>query len=143
MKVIMITPFEQRLTVGRLDMTPGMLDSINRAGVETYDDLQRLSMQELLSIRGISYDKAFRLERAMNGAGLYLRRMGEGVFTGWKPYPRYQPEPGMYVVAIQFHFSIIYDIGEWKDGEWVRLFEDDRVVAFMAFEPYKGEEGKK
>ena len=56
--------------------------------------------------------------------------------TEWKTFPLHQPDPGLYIVAIKFHFSIIYDIGEWKNGEWVRLFEDDRVVAFMPFEPY-------
>ena len=62
--------------------------------------------------------------------------------TEWKPYPLHQPDPGLYIVAIRFHFSIIYDIGEWKDGEWVRLFEDDRVVAFMPFPKYEPEADK-
>ena len=63
--------------------------------------------------------------------------------TSWKNFPLHQPDPGWYLVAIPFHGTVIYDCAEWKDGEWVRLFEDDQVIAFMAFEPYKGEEEKK
>ena len=62
--------------------------------------------------------------------------------TEWKSYPLHQPDPGLYIVAIRFHFSIVYAVGEWKMGEWVHLFEDDKVIAFMPFEPYKPEEHK-
>ena len=57
--------------------------------------------------------------------------------TEWKSYPLHQPDPGLYIVAIRFHFSIVYAVGEWKMGEWVHLFEDDKVVAFMPFPHYQ------
>ena len=56
----------------------------------------------------------------------------------WKSYPLHQPDPGQYIVAIPFHGQIVYAVGEWKDGEWIRLFEDDRVIAFMPFPKYEG-----
>ena len=62
--------------------------------------------------------------------------------TEWKSYPLHQPDPGQYVVAIQFHGHIVHAVAEWKMGEWVHLFEDDKVVAFMEFEPYKPDEGR-
>ena len=64
--------------------------------------------------------------------------------TEWKPFPLHQPDPGQYIVAIPFHGQIVHAVAEWKLGEWVHLFEDDKVVAFMAFEPYKPKpEGKR
>ena len=58
----------------------------------------------------------------------------------WKPYPLHQPDPGWYLVAIPFHGTLIYDCAEWKYGEWVRVFEDDRIIAFQKIEPYQPDE---
>ena len=57
--------------------------------------------------------------------------------TDWKPYPLNVPDPGMYVVAFNYLGIVRYDVAEWKFGEWVGLFEDDKVIAFMKFSAYE------
>lgn len=55
----------------------------------------------------------------------------------WKSYPLNVPDPGLFVVAIRLNGQILYDVLEWKCGEWSMKFEDDQIVAFMALQPYK------
>lgn len=64
----------------------------------------------------------------------------ESSLREWKQFPLNVPDPGLYVVAIRLNGQILYDVLEWKCGEWSMKFEDDQIVAFMALQPYKDNE---
>jgi len=54
----------------------------------------------------------------------------------WKEFPLNVPDPGLYLVALRFLGKIRYWVCEWKYGEWVGLYEDDKVLAFQEITPY-------
>ena len=56
--------------------------------------------------------------------------------TAWKEFPLNRPDPGWYLVAIRFHGQITYDVAEWKCGEWIRVFDDDLIVAFQPIDEF-------
>lgn len=57
--------------------------------------------------------------------------------SNWRPYPLHRPDPGEYVVALFWRGRLLYWVARWECGEWLDIYEDDHVVAFLPFEPFR------